>query len=91
MSNISAILSNKDDSFDCIPMNVSTSTVIGQDNMRTMSNKSHELPLGFSYSPILNRVDKLLTERLAPLMNTLQQTALNFKAEETQRQTESIR
>lgn len=70
MSNISTILSsNKDDSFGCDPMNISTSTAI---------IPKCDLPQSFSFSPILNRIDQMVAERLAPLI-TLQQSMLNSK------------
>lgn len=60
---VSAI-NNKDDSN---PINISTSTAVG--------NK-HEIPHGFSFSPVLSRMEKMIAERLAPLA-TLQQSMLN--------------
>lgn len=66
-------------------MNVSTSTVIGPRHSNVLSkidDHRSRMPSGVSFSPILNRVDQLLTERLAPIMSTLQ-TTINFQQDET--------
>lgn len=76
-------------------MNISTSTVIssGYNNGQSkVDDYRSGMPSGLSFSPILKRVDQLLTERLAPIMGTLQNT-INFQQDETRVpvSTESIR
>lgn len=72
-------------------MNISTSTVIGPDPSKIDDHRS-EIPSGLSFSPFLNRVDQLITERLGPIISTLQ-TTMNIQRDETRVPvpTESIR